>query len=202
MKLGANQAGTEKKKKILAAVLLPGSVLLLLWMLHTSSPEASVAPSPTVPSPTVAAKPGPRPGKEHVLLLSLAPTLDPRLRLDLLKESEEIKYEGTGRNIFQEHLLEDIPKPTAPGLLSKTPEKPRRQPPAPALPPPIDLKFYGWASAAGEPKAVFLAQNDNAFVAHEGDIVARRYKVVRIGPNSVDIEDVLSNNKQSIPLAF
>jgi hypothetical protein len=38
------------------------------------------------------------------------------------------------------------------------------------------------------------------FIAVEGDIVDRRYKVVHIGPMSVEVEDVLYNNRQSIPL--
>ena len=34
----------------------------------------------------------------------------------------------------------------------------------------------------------------------EGDIIDRRYRVLRITPVSVEVEDVLSNNRQSIPL--
>ena len=68
-------------------------------------------------------------------------------------------------------------------------------------PPPINLKFFGFASKPGEPKRVFLSSQDgDVFIAGEGDIVNRRYKVLRIGPASVDVEDVLNNNRQSIPL--
>jgi hypothetical protein len=132
-----------------------------------------------------------------------APTLDPRLRLDLLNDSEGVRYEGTGRNIFREHL-EDIPKPVAPGLKTAKPVAAKPQPwrPAgPAPPPPINLKFFGWATEAGGPKAVLLSQGGNVFVAHEGDIVARRYKVLRIGSNSIEVRDVLSNNTQTIPMS-
>jgi hypothetical protein len=38
------------------------------------------------------------------------------------------------------------------------------------------------------------------FVAKEGDIVDRHYKVNKIGVNSVEILDVLNNNVQTIPL--
>jgi hypothetical protein len=38
------------------------------------------------------------------------------------------------------------------------------------------------------------------FVASEGDIVDRRYRVLRISATSVEIEDILNNNRQSIPL--
>jgi hypothetical protein len=62
------------------------------------------------------------------------------------------------------------------------------------------LKFYGFATPTGGTKRIFLAQGEDVFIAKEGDIVNRRYKVVRISPNAVDILDVLSNNRQSIPL--
>ena len=69
-----------------------------------------------------------------------------------------------------------------------------------ATPPAINLKFYGWASRAGNDKAIFLSQGDAVYIAHEGDIIARRYKIVKIGTTSVEVQDVLSNNTQSIPL--
>ena len=73
-------------------------------------------------------------------------------------------------------------------------------PPPPPPPPPINLKFFGFASRPGEPKKIFLSQGEDIFIASEGDIVNRRYRVLHISPASVDIEDVLNNNKQSIPL--
>jgi len=45
-----------------------------------------------------------------------------------------------------------------------------------------------------------LSQGDDVFIAAEGDIVDRRYKVLRISPMAVEVEDVLNNNRQSIPL--
>jgi hypothetical protein len=38
------------------------------------------------------------------------------------------------------------------------------------------------------------------FIAKQGDIVDRRYKVIQIQQNSVVIEDVLNRNRQTIPL--
>jgi len=62
------------------------------------------------------------------------------------------------------------------------------------------LKFFGFASRPGEPKKIFLSHGEDIFIASEGDIVNRRYRVLHIAPASVDIEDVLNNNRQSIPL--
>lgn len=202
--------GTENKKKVAAAIIL----LLIaggLFLYTTSSPApgqnaGNKAPAAASGTARAANRSGSqRDPRTRFVAYRLQPTLDPELRLDLLKDSEDVKYVGAGRNIFREHL-EDIPKPVAPGLkgaaaAGATPQTgaPWKPPTAPA-PPKIDLKFYGWASQPGAPRAIFLAQGDAVFVAREGDIIARRYKVVKITPNAVEIQDVLSNNTQSIPL--
>ena len=199
MKIGAE----NKKKAAGAIVLLVFSLFLMFRALTGSSPAP---PAPSAAATTGVAKPATQPRRRydphHYVAYALAPTLDPRLRLDLMKDSERLQYEGSGRNIFQDRQLDPIPTPKAPGLTGKVPaqQKPKWMPAAPPQPPPIDLKFFGWANQPGEPKAVFLTRGADVFIAHEGDIVARRYKVVRITPNSVEIEDVLSNNRQSIPL--
>jgi len=128
-------------------------------------------------------------------------SLDPRLRLDLLKDSEETEYRGAGRNIFRAEAEIVIPKPIDPGLAKTDTPKPTPPPnPGPPPPPPINLKFFGFANRQGEPRLVFLLQGEDVFIAREGDVVNRRYKVVKINNSSVEIEDLLGNNKQTIPL--
>ena len=124
-----------------------------------------------------------------------SPSIDPTLRLAMLRASEDIKYTGRGRNIFQAQI--DIPKVVASPVKQPQVQLP---PPGPPPPPPIPLQFFGFANKPGETKRIFLSQGEDVFIAGEGDIVNRRYKVVRIGPSSVEIEDVLNNNRQSIPL--
>ena len=130
-------------------------------------------------------------------------SLDPTLRYDLLKTSEETKYEGTGRNIFR--VFVEIPQPKAPVHTDKGSAVAENHAPAPYVPPPpplSNLRFYGFATNRSDgAKRIFLAKNEDVFIASEGDIVDRRYKVVRISQNSVEILDVLSNNRESIPLS-
>jgi hypothetical protein len=38
------------------------------------------------------------------------------------------------------------------------------------------------------------------FLASDGDIVQRRYKVVSILANSIVVEDMTNNNRQTLPL--
>jgi hypothetical protein len=124
-------------------------------------------------------------------------SLDPMLRYDWLKASEDTKYEGNGRNIFMAQA-----EPTQPIAPPQTDEQKRLAalPPPPPPPPPINLKFFGFANKPGEPKKVFLSEGEDVFIATEGEVVDRHYKVLHISPAAVEIEDVLNNNRQSIPL--
>ncbi len=130
--------------------------------------------------------------------------LDPTIRLDLLDAAQNVKYEGKGRNIFTREGTVEIPQPNKSPLTDngkKTPPPPPPQPQGPPPPPPINLKFFGMASRAGEQPRIFLSEGDSVFVAREGDVVDSRYKVVKITPQAVEIEDLLNNNKQVISLS-
>jgi hypothetical protein len=73
-------------------------------------------------------------------------------------------------------------------------------PPGPPPPPPIDLKFFGTATSADGTRRAFLLKGEDVFLASDGDIVQRRYKIVTISPNSVLVEDMANNNRQTLPL--
>ena len=198
------KVGSENRTKLIAAIaLMTIAVLVLLFNSGGSAPKAA-APTPPIPtlSPTATSRPAGagRTGKGHGKKASTAArSLDPSLRYDLLKASEDTKYEGTGRNVFMTQA--EIPQPIAP---VKTPDEiaAEKGPPQPPPPPPINLKFFGFASKPGEGKKVFLSEGEDVFIAAEGDVVNRHYKVLRISPTSVEIEDVLNNNRQSIPLTL
>jgi len=199
VKIGAE----NQKKLILAVALMVIAAVVLLFSFGGSAPTAA-APAPAVAPvatarPTTASRPAPR-TKAHGKKASAGPrSLDPTLRYDWLKASEDTKYEGTGRNIFLAQA--EIPQPITPGQTDAEREA-EKGPPPPPPPPPINLKFFGFASKAGEPKKIFLSEGEDVFIAAEGEVVDRHYKVLRISPTSVEIEDVLNNNRQSIPLTL
>ncbi|MGC1450520.1 MAG: hypothetical protein WA830_10820 [Candidatus Sulfotelmatobacter sp.] len=192
------QLGLENKKKAMWAAAL--GVLALLAMAYefvpmfTGSSEPASSAQAAAPLATRAtARPGTKPTKKL-----RAESLDPTLRLDLLAASEQTLYEGTGRNIFVSQPDVVIAEPVAPAT---TDDKLLYVTPTPPPPPPIPLKFYGFASSPGEPKKIFLKLGEDVFVAGEGEIVDRRYKVIRISPTSVEIQDVVTSGPpQNIPL--
>lgn len=178
---------------------LGGLAVILFAYELMSTQDAPV----TAAQPAPAAAGGVRPAQHKLTRSGKEKTvtearLDPTLDLTLLAKTEQTKYSGTGRNIFVA-TAEPIPAPIA---AVKLPER-DTAPPAPPPPPPppqIPLKFFGFASKPGEQKKIFLSKEGDVFIAMEGDIVDRRYKIVHINPTSVEIEDVLYNNKQTIPL--
>ena len=49
-------------------------------------------------------------------------------------------------------------------------------------------------------RRAFLLHGEDVFLASDGDIVQRRYKVISIGANSIVVEDMANNNRQTLPL--
>jgi hypothetical protein len=200
--------GAENRNKVIAAAAL-GLIAVVVfvfqfsdWFAGSSSSASTTKPT----SPELVLQPSARPNAANRnnparTKKDVAQSLDPSLRFDVLRSSEGTKYQGNGRNIFRA-FVEPPPPPQRVVASVATDQAAAAAPAAsvPPPPPPIELKFYGFATPAGGTKRIFLAHNEDVFIAKEGDIVDRRYKVVRISPNAVDILDVLSNNRQSIPL--
>lgn len=195
------QLGLENKKQTTwAAVLGVVAVLAVAYeflpMFFGSSPAPSSSAQAAAPTTTRAvARPGVKGKKVR------PENLDPTLRLDLLASAEQTQYEGSGRNIFvSEAEPVKIDTPIGPGHTDTNTPPAYVTPPIPTAPP-IPLKFFGFASKVGEPKKVFLSQDGDVFVAGEGEIVNRRYKVIRISPTSVEMQDMVSSGPpQNIPL--
>jgi len=188
--------GTENKTKtaIAAGLLLVAGLAVYNWLSSSNDSAPSPAATKVASAANSAAKTLGKPVARKTGPVVLAQSLDPTLRVDLLKTSENLTYKGSGRDIFQNQPEPPpIPKEVQPVI--------NTGPPPPPPPPPIPLKFYGFTGNKSGPKQVFLSKGDDIFIANEGQIIDRRYKIIKIGPNSVEVEDVLTNNRQTLPLA-
>jgi hypothetical protein len=208
----ALRVGAESKPKLFAAIGL-GAVVLLIAMVQlpkffgTSAPSAPpAAAAPAVAGPansattSTSAEAAGAPAYPHeAVRLPSSSALDPTLHPELMAQAEDTTYNGNGRNIFSPNSAAPTPvnieKPK-----NFRPEAPAA-PPGPPPPPAIDLKFYGYSSIQGGTRQIFLLHGDDIFLAHEGDVVDRRYRVVAIRPFSVEIEDIPYHNTQSLPLS-
>jgi hypothetical protein len=185
----------ENRNQVIALAIL--GAIAVATLAYEFWPSSSTAAPTTAQTAATAAKPGTRRTSSGKLVPVVEPRLDPTLDLNLLSQSEEIKYAGNGRNIF---VAGSVPIEKLKGNGTTDKQAGLRPPPTIQPPPPITLKFFGFANRPGETKKVFLSQGEDVFIAAEGDIVDRRYRVLRISPTAVDVEDVINNNRQSLPL--
>lgn len=141
-------------------------------------------------------------------------SIDPTLRTDLLSRLATIQIQGGNRPLF-EFSAAPPPKAPDPGKISPVKPGPTKpvslSPPKPPIPtgpvtppkpqaPPIPLKFYGFTAARAGEKRVFFLENEDVYVASVGEIVKKRYKVVRVNLNSVVMEDTQFKQEQTLPL--
>lgn len=225
MKLSAERKRVVFLGGILA--LLGGYSLYTNVLSGPSSPEperpgragASSSPAPGAPGPrpdTVRPRAPSRTSAEF--RPSLKPkrpeervdprSIDPTLRLDLLAKVQAVDMQGAGRNLFQFSTAPPPPLPPEPKIKKPVtlaadaqpgPPAPPAAPPKPQAPP-ITLKYYGYATASGAAKHAFFLDGDDILVAAEGDLLKKRYRVVRIGVNSVVMEDTQFKHEQTLPL--
>jgi hypothetical protein len=136
-------------------------------------------------------------------------SIDPTLRLDLLAKVQAVNIEGGRRNLFAVGAPPLPPEPTVAvkgttqtaKVMGPEPPPPPPQPPSAPPPPPITLKYYGYSSARSDNrKHAFFLDGDDILVAAEGETVKKRYRVVRIGVNSVVMEDTQFKHEQTLPL--
>jgi hypothetical protein len=67
--------------------------------------------------------------------------------------------------------------------------------------PPMNLKFIGSVgNAEGVKVAVLVTDRNEVLTGQPGDVVANRYRIARIGIESVDVEDVGTGQSRRIPL--
>jgi hypothetical protein len=213
------KTGLEQRRKVIAAVALFILAIYFGWSSLTGRQTPVSAAPTTMPAPKAPSKTTPqrRMLERDKRAAGQERSLDPTLRFDWLKAGESVEYKGGKCNIFTAECGQVAavkPKqPPPPNCSPGAPPDPRCGPPPPNCspgaapdprcpPPPIPLQFFGFASRPGEPKRIFLRTTDtnDVFVAGEGEVVNRRFRVLRIMGSGVEIEDVLNNNKQVIPL--
>jgi hypothetical protein len=200
----------QKKGALIGAFVLLAAGILY-YDFHDDSPPRPVVPAvvnaPVKAAPSaktgaaVAVTPGRPSGPAAKNVGTTSAQLDPTLRMQAMLVTESLEYSGSGRNIFSPTSVPvDIPKPIAPVRPKPGPPPPPSPPPGPPPPPPIDLKFFGTVTGAEGKREAFLLHGDDVFLASDGEIVQRKYKVISISANSILVEDMANNNRQSLPL--
>lgn len=216
------KAGTENRRKTIIAGVVGAVALVCIFRIYSvvfgepdapapSAPTAVTAPAPVKTPANNAAQQatnqpgGVAPGVEAKKLVTATSSLDPTLDEVAMLRTENLVYSGTGRNIFS--AVSTPQAPTASLHIPKMNPRDNKPPPPPYTPPsgppplpPINLKFFGTATRPGGLRQVFLLNGEDVYLASQGDIVARKFKIGAINSSSVSVTDLTNNNTQTLPL--
>ena len=195
--------GAENKRQVYLLVALFVIILgvggVEVYNQFSGPAPRRVPPPATAATTTLAANTQASAGPEAQRLASAG--IDPALHFDKLAQSEDVKYEGTGRNIFSaDSTPVAIPTPVKSARASGPAVTLPPPPPAPPQPPAIDLKYFGYTEAENNSVQAFFVENGDIFMAHIGDVVDHRYKVDAIKAASVQVTDLAYNNTQTLAL--
>jgi hypothetical protein len=133
--------------------------------------------------------PGAAPGKFQPLAVE-----NPSLRLDLLEKIRR-EYPGTTIDIFTGRPVRKAQPPA--------PEKAQIEKP---LPPPepelvVPYRFFGYSiDPRTNRRKAFFTNGDDVFIVGEGETLQNRFRVLRLGNTTADLEELSSGKRKTLQL--
>jgi len=123
---------------------------------------------------------------------------NPALRLDLIENLKKFEYEGPRRNIFSTVAAAPAPVQAAapPPVVSAAPVP--LPGPAPLV---VPATFFGRITdrVTGGQRALF-SEGDNVYVVGLGDTLLNRFRVVQIGDNTAEVEEIASGRRTTLTM--
>lgn len=185
---------TVKQLGVLGALVATLAVVMTFW----GGEPAGTTPPPSNPvSGTTGTRQ--RPGAAQVAVTDI--------QLEALKEPRE-DAPSPERNLFRFVVKAPPPKPQQPGpSIVAPPPKPVPITPAvpagPPPPPPIPLRFIGVLNAPTQAGRVAILTDGRGanLMGREGDIIEGRYRLLRIGPDAVEMAYTDGRGRQVIRLS-
>jgi hypothetical protein len=172
-----------KQKQQIGVLLVLVLVAAMVWLLNFRN------------KPVVADTP-PNIGDDPVLRVD-----NPQIRMDEIGRARKTEYRSSGRNPFSPM---QAPPPHVPGLDKKKDIPGPQLPPTPPPPPPLtlgNLKFYGFGTVPnGTRRVAFFTDCEEVYVVNEGEDLAKRFRILRIGNASVEFEEIASGRVGTAPL--
>jgi hypothetical protein len=122
---------------------------------------------------------------------------EPALQVERLQQLQKDEYAGAKRNIF---VAGPVAPPPATAAHVEAPRPfvgPEKPPPPPPLQVPVE--FYGIESSNGR-EVAFFKNGDDIITASEGDTFMSRYKLLHIGNQSAEVEEISTGRHATLPL--
>jgi hypothetical protein len=184
---------TLKQLAVLGALL--ATILVVVMFQGGETTPAGTAPPP---SNRVSGTTGtrPKPGADQVAVTDI--------QLEALKAPRD-DAPAPERNLFRFEVKAPPPPPPRPAVVAPPPRAVPTTPPVPVgppPPPPIPLRFIGVLNAPTQAGRVAILTDGRGatLMGREGDIIEGRYRLLRIGPDAVEMAYTDGRGRQVIRL--
>jgi hypothetical protein len=125
----------------------------------------------------------------------------PDVQLQALSEERPKPVEESRRDLFRFKPKAPPPRPQQPAASVAAPSAPTGPPPPAALPP-ITMRFIGLVEAPEHAqKIAILSDGRGVYKGSEGDIIEGRYRILRIGVESIEMAYLDGRGRQTIRLS-
>jgi hypothetical protein len=178
---------SRNRKQLVVLAALVATFVAAMWVIPRGQGPAGARGGPSNPT----GRPGQAAATPEVV----------DVRIELLQDERSAPAEPT-RNLFA--FRQRVQPPPTRGEVEEPPPQvvTPPQPTGPPPPPPILLKFIGVLETPGQGKVAILSDGrGNTFHAREGDTVDGRYKVLKIGTESVELAYVDGRGRQTLRLS-
>jgi hypothetical protein len=176
-------------------------VLLVLVAIMLAIVAYQLWPSPTADRPSAASNVG---GAARVQGGKPAGQVTaPDVHLEALNEPRT-KPDEVRRDLFRFKPKEPPPSPSSSQAVTPVPVQPPGGPPPPPPLPPIALKFIGiWELTQQQKKIAILSDGKGGVPIYgtEGETIEGRYRILRIGAESIELAYLDGRGRQTIRLS-
>jgi hypothetical protein len=187
---------TERSRILVLAALVVVLIVTLVKM--WAGPPA--APGTSAPAPAASNRAGNSGGARPPQPGAAAPDGSGGVHLDSLN-AERPKPESANRNLFRFKPKAPPPPPPAPVRpAAQAPPPPPSGPPPPPPLAPIPLKFIGVMGPESDKIAILSDGRNPPFLGKEGAIIEGRYRILKIGVESVELAYADGRGRQTIRL--
>ena len=166
----------QKRQIGILLVLILAAALVWAWNFRSKAVTADASPNLQEPATIIDVE-------------------NPHIRMEQIERARSAEYKGSGRNPFS-------PAAAAPAPVAKT-TKPANEfkkygpePPPPPPPPlpcvlPANVKFYGFGTVPnGTSRRAFLHDGEDVHVLGEGDVLLKRFRIIRISNANLEFEEI------------
>ena len=180
----------DRRVRWLGALAIIALVVLMVTRLRTDAPPTTAQPQARPANPAAAAA---------------ASQTPPDINLEALTVERQAPNEAS-RDPFRFRPGAAAPAPEAkriPGIADDqvgAPPPPPRVPSGPPPPPPITLKFIGLVQKADGTKIAVLSDGKRPIHGTEGEEIEGRYKILKIGTESIELAYLDGRGRQTIRL--